>query len=80
MTSAASKVILSALVVLFVFTLTAGILLKVMAGPRREVDYLVIGAASTAIALLVLFLLLIFTWAKTPDLFFKRRRPKNPSA
>ncbi len=80
MTSVASRVILSALVVVFVFTLTAGILLKVMHGPRREVDYLVIGAAATTISLLVLFLLLLFTWAKTPDPFFKRRRSKDTSA
>jgi hypothetical protein len=79
MTSVATRVILSALVVLFVFTLTAGILVNVIHGPKREVDYMVIGAAATAVSLLVLFVLLLTTWGRTPNPFFKRRL-KPPSA
>ncbi|MCC7499905.1 MAG: hypothetical protein IT160_20160 [Bryobacterales bacterium] len=80
MTSAATRVILSILVVIFVFLATAGILLKVLSGPRREIDFLVIGAAATMVSLLVLFVLLISTWAKSPDTFFKRRKSDRSSS
>lgn len=80
MTSATTRVILSILVVIFVFLATAGILLKIFSGPRREVDFLVIGAAATMVALLVLFVLLISTWAKSPNTFFKRRKSPPSSS
>ena len=80
MTSAVGKVVLSLLVVLFAFLSTAGILLKVLPGAKRDIDYLVIGAAATMVSLLVLFVLLISTWAKGPNTFFKRRKPSGPSA
>ncbi len=80
MTSAATRILLSVLVLLFVFLATAGILLKVLPGPRREIDFLVIGAAATMVSLLVLFVLLISTWAKSPDTFFKRRKSNRSSS
>jgi hypothetical protein len=80
MTSVATRVLLSILVVLFVFVATAGILMKVLPGPKREIDFLVIGAAATMVSLLVLFVLLISTWAKGPDTFFKRRKSGRSSS
>ena len=79
MTSAVGKVVLSLLVVVFVFLSTAGILLKVLPGAKRDIDFLVIGAAATMVSLLVLFLLLITTWAKAPNTFFKRRKSSGSS-
>ncbi|MCX6620974.1 MAG: hypothetical protein NTY38_07815 [Acidobacteria bacterium] len=80
MTSVATRVLLSILVVCFVFLGTAGILMKILPGPKREIDFLVIGAAATMVSLLVLFVLLISTWAKGPNTFFKRRKSTRPSA
>lgn len=80
MTSAATRIVLSIAVVVFVFVATAGILMKILPGGKREIDYLVIGAAATMVSLLVLFVLLISTWAKSPDPFFKRRKSTRPSS
>jgi hypothetical protein len=57
-----------------VFVVIAAILLRLMPGPLRESDYLVIGSVATLVSLLVLFLLLVSTTLKSSDIFFKRRK------
>ncbi len=57
-----------------VFVVVAMILWKVMPGPLKESDYLVIGSVATLIALLLLFLVWASTSMKASDVFFKRRR------
>jgi predicted outer membrane lipoprotein len=57
-----------------VFVVVAAILLRLMPGPLRESDYLVIGSVATLVSLLVLFLLLVSTTLKSSDIFFKRRK------
>jgi predicted outer membrane lipoprotein len=57
-----------------VFVVVAAIMLRLMPGPLRESDYLVIGSVATLVSLLVLFLLLVRTTLKSPDIFFKRRK------
>jgi hypothetical protein len=44
------------------------------AGPHNVRDYFIIGCLSTLVSLLALFLILIKTWIKGPNLFFKRRK------
>lgn len=59
-----------------VFFLVVAVLHKLMPGPRRDVDYLVMGALATFACLGVLFLVLINTWMKGHAVFFKRRKPE----
>ena len=58
----------------FIFAAVAGIMLKVMPGPMKDSDYLVIGTVATMVSLLVLFFLLITTSGKRSNVFFKRRK------
>jgi hypothetical protein len=58
----------------FIFAAVAGILLKVMQGPLKDSDYLVIGTVATMVSLLVLFVLLVTTSGKQSNVFFKRRK------
>jgi len=58
---------------LCIFAVIAMILLKVMPGPLKESDYMVIGSVATLASLLLLFLV----WASTAmksNVFFKKRR------
>jgi len=57
-----------------VFVVVAAILLRLMPGPLRESDYLVIGSVATLVSLLVLFLMLVSTTLKSSNIFFKRRK------
>lgn len=50
------------------------VLSQIVPGPHSPTDYLIIGCLATMIALFALFLILITTWLKNPDLFFKRRK------
>jgi hypothetical protein len=59
---------------LCVFLLVAAVMLKLMPGPLKDSDYMVIGSVATLVALGVLFLVLVSTTMKSSDVFFKRRR------
>lgn len=61
---------------IFVFIAVAMIMLKVLPGPLKDSDYLVVGSVATLVSLLVLFLVLISTSMKSREVFF-RRRPKR---
>ncbi len=61
------------MVVALVFGAVAAILVKVLPGPLGDVDYLVVGAIATFLAMLTLFFILVKGGAKMPDVFFKRR-------
>jgi hypothetical protein len=80
MQSAAARAAVLGFGVLFVFAAAVAILLRVMPGPHRQVDYLVIGAIATFAAMLVLFLILTTTWVKTPNMFYKKRDSGHPGA
>lgn len=56
------------------FGATAFVLSRVMPGPLKESDYVVIGTLGTLSALVVLFLGLIRTSPKASEIFFKRRK------
>ena len=57
-----------------VFVVVAAILLKLMPGPLKSSDYMVIGSVATLVALLVMFLTIASTTLKSKNVFFKRRR------
>ena len=67
------RIILVLMCVLAVFVAVAGIMMRVIPAPHRATDYLVIGAVATFASLLVLFVFLVNTWVKQPDLFYKRK-------
>ncbi|MBI5281917.1 MAG: hypothetical protein HY858_09565 [Candidatus Solibacter usitatus] len=57
-----------------VFGVTVAVGLQVLPGPHTETDFLVVGSAATLLSLGVVFGVLIGTWVKSPELFFKRRQ------
>ncbi len=57
-----------------VFAAVVLILYKALPGPHGALDYLVIGTAATLASLLALFVILLKTWVKAPDVFYRRRR------
>jgi hypothetical protein len=71
---------LLALPALFVCTFGAStmILMRIVPGPLKELDFMVIGTVSVMIGLLVVFLMVIKS-AKSGDLFFKRRDGAAPT-
>jgi hypothetical protein len=58
---------------LCIFVVVALVMLAVMPAPLKESDYLIVGSVATIVALLVLFLVTVFT-SKSRDVFFKRRK------
>ena len=64
-------------ITLSLFLISVIVLLRVIPGPHREGDYLIIGCLATLVSLLVLFLIVITTSGKTPDVLFRRRK-KEP--
>jgi len=66
-----------ALAVVLIFSAVAGIMVKVMPGPLRDSDYLIIGSVATMVSLLLLFVLVVTTSGKASSVFFKRRK-KGP--
>ncbi len=62
------------LAVAIVFMVVSIILLRLVPGPHRPTDYLVIGGGATVACLLVLFLVLLSTNMQSPDPFFSRRK------
>ncbi|HYV64087.1 MAG TPA: hypothetical protein VE958_15500 [Bryobacteraceae bacterium] len=60
-----------------VFGVAAAVMLAIMPAPLKDSDYLVIGSVATLVSLLVMFLVLVATRLKSPDLFFKKRKKKR---
>ena len=63
--------------VLFVFAAVAAIMVKVMPGPLKDSDFLVIGSVATLVALMALFFGLIATSGKKSGVFFQRRKKQK---
>jgi hypothetical protein len=65
------------LAVMAIFLVVTTILLKLMPGPRKDSDYLVIGSIATLVSLAAVFVLVTTTstrQGKFSDIFFKKRR------
>ena len=59
---------------LALFGITIIVLMKALPGQHTERDYFIIGCLATLVSLFALFLILIKTWIKVPNLFFKKRK------
>jgi hypothetical protein len=62
---------------LCVFGVSVAVMVQFMPAPLKDTDYLVIGSVATLAALLVMFLTLMATRLKSPDMFFKKRKKKR---
>ena len=56
------------------FAISIIVLTQVLPGPHTDRDYFIIGSLATLVSLFALFLIVISTWIKTPNPFFKRRK------
>ena len=56
------------------FGIATIVLTQLLPGPHTQRDYFIIGCLATLMSLFALFLMVITTWIKTPNLFFKRRK------
>ncbi|MCC7234216.1 MAG: hypothetical protein IT163_02875 [Bryobacterales bacterium] len=59
---------------LIVFITAVAILMRVIPGPRKETDYLVIGTLATFAALMLLFVVLVTSIFKDPSALFRRKK------
>jgi Na+/melibiose symporter-like transporter len=74
MSSNASRLLMLLGVAGALFAISIIVLTRLLPGPHTERDYFIIGCLSTLVSLFVLFVVLISTWLKTPNPFFKRRK------
>ena len=56
------------------FAITVLILMRVLPGPHKPTDYLVMGGLATFVCLLFLFVVNLITSGDDKEVFFKRRR------
>jgi uncharacterized BrkB/YihY/UPF0761 family membrane protein len=74
MSSNANRTLMLLGVTVALFGISIIVLTQVLPGPHSERDYFIIGCLATLVSLFVLFLIVISTWLKTPNPFFKRRK------
>ena len=72
MSSTAGRALLLLGVALALFGISIIVVINALPGPHTQRDYFIIGCLSTLVSLFAMFLILIKTWIKTPNLFFKR--------
>ncbi|MBK5295247.1 MAG: hypothetical protein JJE04_26670 [Acidobacteriia bacterium] len=68
------RILLLAIGVIMVFAAVAAILFRIIPGPHKQADYLVIGTLSTFASLAVLFVVLVTTTFKDPTAFNKGKK------
>ena len=56
------------------FGISAFLMIGLLPGPHSEREYFIIGCMSTLVSLVAVFLIVMTTWIKTPNPFFKRRK------
>ena len=69
------RVLILTVALLLVFGVSVTVLLQVIPGPHTEKDYLVAGGIATFATMFALFVVLITTWVKAPNVFY--RKPKK---
>jgi hypothetical protein len=74
MSSNASRALMLLGVAVALFGISIVVLTRLLPGPHTERDYFIIGCLATLVSLFALFLLVISTWIKTPNPFYKRRK------
>lgn len=60
--------------ILVVFLATVLILLRVMPGPHKPTDYLVIGTLATFVCILIAFIVFVSATRKRSEIFYKRKK------
>jgi uncharacterized BrkB/YihY/UPF0761 family membrane protein len=68
------RVLILTVALLLVFGVSVAILLRVLPGPHTEKDYLVAGGVATLATMLALFIVLMTTWVKAPNVFYRKRK------
>ena len=74
MSSNANRTLMLLGVTVALFAISIIVLTQLLPGPHSERDYFIIGCLATLVSLFVLFLIVISTWLKTPNPFFKKRK------
>ena len=63
------------------FAIAVVVMMQLIPAPRRSVDYMIIGGAATFAAMLVLFLVMVTSWYRTPPPVLPRAvMPDEPEA
>jgi hypothetical protein len=70
-----SRALLLAGIGVALFGISAFVMILLLPGPHTEKDYFIIGCMATLMSLVAVFLIVVTTWIKTPNLFPKRRKP-----
>jgi hypothetical protein len=73
------RVLILSVALFLVFGASVAILLRVIPGPHTEQDYLVAGGVATLVTMLALFVVLITTWVKAPNVFYRKREGSETS-
>lgn len=68
------RIALLAAGLILLFAGTVAVLMRVMPGPHKETDYLVMGGMATLVTMLALFVILVTTLFRGPDTFFRKRK------
>jgi cytochrome bd-type quinol oxidase subunit 1 len=55
------------------FAVSITVMMQLIPAPRRSVDYMIIGGAATFSAMIVLFIVMITTWYRTPTGIVRHR-------
>jgi hypothetical protein len=63
---------------LAVFAAVTFVLIQILPKPLKPIDYMVVGSVATLISLVVVFFILIAIWMRSPEVFFKRKKPTEP--
>ena len=79
MTSNVGRALMLAGVGVALFGITAVLLVLLLPGPHIPKDYFIIGCMATLISLVAVFLIVITTWIKSPNPFFKKRKKQGTS-
>jgi Na+/melibiose symporter-like transporter len=74
MSSNSSRALMLLGVGVALFAISIVVLTQLLPGPHTERDYFIIGSLATLVSLFALFLIVISTWIKTPNPFFKKRK------
>jgi uncharacterized BrkB/YihY/UPF0761 family membrane protein len=68
------RVLILTVALLMVFGASVAILLRILPSPHTETDYLIAGGIATFVIMLALFIVLITTWVKAPNVFYRKRK------
>ncbi len=74
MKSSAARFLSLVAAMVVIFGAVAAVLVRVIPGPHKGIDYLVIGTLATFASLAALFVVLVTTWLKSSNLFFGRKK------